>query len=426
VRAARAALFLRVIALAALGVYVTQWGWAAIENVFLEDEAPPRLARLTERPAPALWKPLAGVRPAQALAIRAPSAEAIRVGDLLPSDTRFDAVDRYRYAGPLVRGWAWVVQPLAALVDASGWKAILALLLAGAWVMAVWALVGGAIARIAALYLTRGEAVGPVVALRSAAVKWPSSFAAPSFCFGIIVLFAMALAFVGLIIRITGFLAFLAALVWPLALMVGVAIAVFAIGLVVGWPFMWSTIAVERTDAFDGVSRGYAFTYQRPLHLLFFVIVATVLGLLAQAAVSLLVDGSLRATHWAVERGAGDAKADVLLDGVYAEGEVGVLDRAASRMIYFWSALVASLASAFPMAYLFPTAVGMYLLLRRLIDSTELGDVSFDDGGPEPGLPPLATDPATGVPAVQARPMTAAAPPPESSSTVTELRGGST
>ena len=30
---------------------------------------------------------------------------------------------------------------------------------------------------------------------------------------------------------------------------------------------MWSTIAAERTDAFDAVSRGYAYAFQRPLHL---------------------------------------------------------------------------------------------------------------------------------------------------------------
>ena len=128
--------------------------------------------------------------------------------------------------------------------------------------------------------------LGPFAALKAAAPKWLSTFAAPSFCFGVLSVFVLLLIFVGFVIRL-GFLAFLAGLVWPMVLLIGVAVAVFAIGLLLGWPLMWSTVAAERTDAFDGVSRGYAFTFQRPLHLVFFVLVATVLRLLAQAAVRL-------------------------------------------------------------------------------------------------------------------------------------------
>jgi hypothetical protein len=405
VRAARAALLARVIALATVGVLVTQWGWWAIEGALLPAEGVAPLARLTDHPAAPL---LAG----------SPAPVTMQP---------FDAVDQLGWSGPLIRGWAWAIQPLARLAEANSFWAGVAFVAAGAWAMAVWALFGGAISRIAALYLARGELLGPIAALKSAAMSWVSTIAAPSFCLGVIALFTALLIAVGFVIRL-GLLAFLAGLLWVPVLLLGVALAVFAIGLVVGWPLMWATIATERTDAFDGVSRGYAFTYQRPLHLVFFVIVATVLGLLAQTAVSLVVGAAFRATHFGVAAGAGQDYANALLRGVPLpeDEELGSLAAAGGAMMRFWSGGLWAIAAAFPMAYLFPAATGIYLLLRRLIDSTELSEVALDEGEPERGLPPLVTDPVTGVPKVQAGPPVDGAASTEKSATVTELRGGST
>jgi hypothetical protein len=400
VRAARVALLVRVIVLAALGVLVTQWGWSAIEGVLLPDEPEVRvepLARLTDHPAPPLLN-------------GAPTP---------PTVHPFDAVDRIGWSGPLVRGWAWALQPLTYLAAADGWRAGIAFALAGVWVLAVWALVGGAILRIAALYLTRGETIGPIAALTSSASRWISAFAAPSFCLGVIAVFALLLMLGGLLIKLSP-LALLAGLFWPVALALGAAAAIFTIGLALGWPQMWATIAAERTDAFDGVSRGYAFTFQRPLHLVFFVIVATVLGLLAQIAVSVVVHTSLEATYWGVSRGAGEDIAGAMLRGdEMPQGtHLSALASVGGRAMRFWNYGLVTLAASFPMAYLFSAAMGIYLLLRRLIDSTELGEVVLDDAPPGHGLPPLVADPKTGVPTVGA-----VAP---AVTTGSELRGDST
>jgi hypothetical protein len=378
VRAARTALFVRVIVLATAGVWLTQWGWSVIEGPLLPEEGAAPLVRLTDVPPPSLIATL-------------PATASV--------DWPGSLVDRHTWSGPLIRGWGWVMQPLMRLTAAEGWRAGFALLFAAAWAVAVWALIGGAIARIAAVYLARGELLGAAAALRTAAAGWLSSIAAPAFCLGVIALFAALLMVVGLVSRL-GFFTFLFGLFWPVPLLVGAAIAAGVIGLAVGWPFVWSSIAAERTDAFDGVSRGYAFAYQRPLHLVFFVLVATVLGLLAQTAVTLLVDATLDATEWSVGRGANPAFADALLHRTeLPDGrDLGNLEAAGGKLMRFWSAGVLSLAQAFPLAYLFPAAMGAYLLLRRLIDSTELGEVAMDDEDMEPALPPLSTDPATGVP----------------------------
>lgn len=431
VRAARVAFLVRVIVLATLGVFLTQWGWSIIEWALRAEPGPPLLEQLTEHPPTPL----------------------LRAAPPTPPFTTdpFTLVDRHPWAGPLLRGWAWTIQPLTRLVEVAGWRATVALLLAGVWVMAVWALVGGAIARIAALYLARGEHLGPLAALKSAAATWVSAFAAPAFCFAVIAVFALLLAFTGLLMR-WGPLAFLAGVFWPLPLAMGVAAAVFAIGLLAGWPLMWSTVAAERTDAFDAVSRGYAFTFQRPLHWVFFVLAATVLGLLAQTAVSLAVGAVDRAVHRSVGWGINDSTTygQAVLNGFTPpkDAPLGLFPSAGGKMLRFWEAGLSGVATAFPMAYLFPASMAIYLLLRRLIDSTELTEISLDDNPPEAGLTPLVRDPATQVPTTAPAP--AAAPPApsalaetiahppaaavtpappadgEPTATITELRGGST
>jgi hypothetical protein len=406
VKALRVAVLLRVLLLAAAGVWATQWGWWAIEGAFLP-ESGGALARITEPAQPSLIE----MRP-------------------------YESWSQKEWLGPLLIGWAWLLQPLTHLAGVTSAKGAFCLVLEGVWVMAVWALFGGAIARIAALYLARGEMLGPFAALKAATLKWPSTFAAPSFCFGILSIFALLLIFVGLLIRV-GFLAFLAGLVWPIVIALGVVLAVIAIGLLVGWPFMWSTVAAERSDAFDAVSRGYAFAFQRPLHLAFFVAVATILGVLAQQAVDVVVGGSLTAIYRTMQIGAGYENEALLRDEEVPQvNRARGLAGAGDKLMRFWNGALASVAKTFPLAYLWPAAMGIYLLLRRLIDSTELGEVAFDEGPPTRGLPPLHRDPATGVPTTKPQVVPAVVPavapaaeagaelPADSTATVTEFRSG--
>ena len=57
----------------------------------------------------------------------------------------------------------------------------------------------------------------------------------------------------------------IAGALWFLPLLAGLFMAVLLVGLFFGFPLMWATISAEGTDAFDALSRSYAYTYQRPL-----------------------------------------------------------------------------------------------------------------------------------------------------------------
>jgi len=379
VQAARVSLLVRVLALAVAGVLITEAGWWIVDNTVLDDPglAAP-LARLTNPP------------------ILAPPAADFDVR----ADESF-ALQLETFSGPLVRAWTWATQPFLQMLRAESWRGWFGLLLDGVWAIAVWALFGGAIARIAALYLTQGETLGPISALRSAARRWPSTAGAPLLALAAILIVALPLMFAGLLARLE-VLALLVGALWFLVLLGGIAIAVLAIGLALGWPLMWSTVAVERTDAFDAISRGYAYVFQRPLHALLFVVLAGLLGLLAQAAVTLIVDSAIDGAEWAFAAGAGEDAADGLINRSMNpdDGPFKSPEETAARMIRFWTRGLAMFAAAFPLAYLFSAAVGIYLLLRRLIDSADIGDVKFDAGEPQRGLPPIANDPATGIPRV--------------------------
>ena len=172
------------------------------------------------------------------------------------------------------------------------------LVLAILWAMAVWALFGGAISRVAAVQLAADERIGWAAALRFAASKWLSYFAAPLLPLLGVVLVAIPLAVLGLLMRLN-FGVLLAGVLWPLALLGGLVMALLLLGLAFGWPLMWATISTEGTDSFDALSRSYAYVFQRPLRYLFYVLVAAVLGWLGWLLVSTFVAALVGLSSWA-------------------------------------------------------------------------------------------------------------------------------
>ena len=144
---------------------------------------------------------------------------------------------------------------------------------------AIWCgdLFGGAITRIAALKFTRDEAPGLIAALKHAFSKWPSYSLPPLVAMAGASVFAIQLVLLGFIMRVD-VLAFVAALVWPFVILLGLMMAVLLIGALVGWPLMWATVSVEGTDAFDALSRSYAYMYHRPWRLLWYALFCAVPG----------------------------------------------------------------------------------------------------------------------------------------------------
>jgi hypothetical protein len=244
--------------------------------------------------------------------------------------------------------------------------------------------------------------------------------------------FGLQLAALGAIMRLD-LVALVAAVVWPFALVLGLLMAILLIGALAGWPLMWATVGVEGTDAFDALSRSYAYVYQRPLRLLWYVLLAAILAAVSMFFVKLFATSAISLGNWAVSWGLDtDTYREIVapLPGnkttvSEATTETGIANteevkgpalvkvtpdekpvelsgslQLAKRSIRFWKSLLGALAAGYQAGFLFVASVGVYLLLRKDIDGAEMDEVYVEDE-PDFGMPPLADDHITGVPEVQ-------------------------
>ena len=373
---------LRVLGLAMLGVVLTHGGWLVVDRMFSDSAVD--LPRLTEQSM------LEALRP-QSPEVVAPSELRGVLEETKTTQPQFEPFGLTWWGGPLVQAWNWLSEPFVRSVrDGIGWKQAIALALSGFWAIFIWALFGGAIARTAALHLTRGETPGPWAAVKEAFQKWPATAGAPLIPLVGAVGFAIPLFLLGLLLRVD-FLAMVVGLLWILVIACGLVLAVVLVGLLAGWPLMWATIGVERTDAFDGVSRCYAYVYQRPLHLAFYVAVALALGWIGQLVVIYFAMAASMLGEWAVSWGAGTERM-AAVTGVALPEDKGALAMGASG-VWFWKSAWQLFAGSYSLAYLWSAAVGIYLLLRRQVDSTEMDEVTLEEV--DRPLPPLEKQPSS-------------------------------
>lgn len=286
-------------------------------------------------------------------------------------------------------------------VQEIGWDQCLFYSVGGFWTLLVWCLFGGAITRITALRLGRQERVGLRDALAFARQKWCSYFAAPVLPLLAIIFLGLPLMAIGIVMRLDIGVA-IAGLLWIIVGLTGLGMAIFAIGLLFGWPLMWSTVSTEGTDAFDAISRSYAYTYQRPLQYLLYVALATTLGVAGWFLVAFFCDTMIGLTSWAIAWGAGASTLEsvrtVLADSDSQSGRFFLPFGA--NLIGLFTNCIRSFVTAYSYGFFWVAAAGIYLLLRHDTDQTPIDDVYMtEDDELSLGLPNLAVDEA-GVPGV--------------------------
>ena len=257
-------------------------------------------------------------------------------------------------------------------------------LFGGIWNVAVWALLAGAITRIAAVYLGREERVGLRAAVGHAARNYGWYFASPFFPLIGVMLVAVPLVVMGMLLRFS-LGVFLASPLWVLMLIGGLVIAILLLGLMLGWPLMWPAISSEEGgDAFEAFSRSYSYTFQRPLHYLFFAGISVLFGGLCWLLVSQFAAAVVNLPLWFASLGAGPDRIELIVNG-RGTG----LEWLGSGLIRALNGLVLSIAAGFNYSFFFTAATAIYLLLRREYDRTELDEVFVVDAEDQFGMPPL-------------------------------------
>jgi hypothetical protein len=276
------------------------------------------------------------------------------------------------------------------------WRRSAYYLVGGIWTLLVWSAFGGAITRMAALQFARDERTELKTALTHARSKVGAHLAALLLPLAFVLLLAIPIIVLGFVMRIDVGAA-LGGILWFLVLAVAMGMAVIVVGLLFGWPLMWGAINTESSDSFDAISRSYAYTFQKPLTYLGYLLWAALIGLLGWLLVWIVSELVVNLSAWSAALGAGRTRMDKLL-AAEMPGNVGSFG---ARVMGIWNGVVYTLASAYAYSYFFCAVAGIYLLMRRDVDATELDQVfSADPDSQRFGLPPLHDD-ASGVPVVR-------------------------
>jgi hypothetical protein len=270
--------------------------------------------------------------------------------------------------------------------------------LGGLWSLLVWSLLGGAITRTAVVRLGRDERIGLRESLEFSGRKLLSIAGSPLLPLAAIFALGIPLFLLGLMMRLNIGVA-LGGLFWLPVGLLAFCMTLFALGLMFGWPLMWSAISAEGSDAFDAISRSYAYTFQRPLQYFAYFLAALTLGLLGWIIIGLICQSVVQFALLAVGTGSGDLRMDQLRSALSGT------DASASSLLWFGSALIGfvnrcilGVQVAFMYSFMWSAAAAIYLLLRQNADQTELDDVYLEeDQAVNYGLPPLSVDQA-GVP----------------------------
>lgn len=284
------------------------------------------------------------------------------------------------------------------------------------WTLALWTIIGGTITRVAVVFLGLEERVSARDALIFTLRRFGQYFVAPLYPILGIGLLALPIAVLGLVMT-SNVGVLIAGIVWVFVLIAALGMAFLAVGLLFGWPLMWPVISAENGDAFEALSRSFGYTFQRPFHYAFYVLVATLFAALCWLFVGSFATVVVHMADWGASWGAGYERIALIERAAYMSepypAEVTSTLRTGAKLIRFWEHLVLSVATGFAYSLFFCLASAIYLLLRQVDDETEFDEVYLDDDDERYTLPEVKRDPAN-VPTMSTPPMEAppaAAPP---------------
>jgi hypothetical protein len=331
--------------------------------------------------------------------------------------------------------------------------------------LAVWAVAGAAITRMASVQLARNDKIGMTEALRFVFARYLSFLSAPVFPLVFVAGMVVLLFIFGYFFMIPIFGDIIMAAVWPLVILAGVMMAVVLVGLV-GWPMMYATISAEGSDSFDAISRSYSYVYQNPWHYAWYSLVALSYGAVVVFFIGFMGSMVVYLGKWGVSETPGIEKANrdpgylfvwapnsfgwrtLLLQGTKVDGQELVVDGEINQAAYnkltgadtnytgpdrmnwwnwigtflvtCWTHLFFLLVLGFGYSYFWSASTIIYLLMRRKVDDTDIDEVYLEEDETEETYSASTTMPAPSGPPPGSLQMIEAptlrtSPPPSSS-----------
>lgn len=288
-------------------------------------------------------------------------------------------------------------------------------LLMAVWTLVVWAWIGGAITRIAAVQVARESQVGLREALGFVRDRYMNYLLAPILPMVGVVITILLCAIGGLIAGIPG-LNVLMGLVWFLALVAALSVTLVLICLAVGWPLMYAAIGATAAESLDALSQAFSYVLSRPWHYLFYVVIAIIYGgilttfmvgmgsatvYLSQYAVgwgdwNIFGGGSVQSWYAYVPE-AGDWRSSLQdMPNASESAQLSGTVYITALFVGFWTHLVFLVVLGFAYSYFWSSSTIIYFLLRRDVGETEIEEVYLQEEEEEP-FPTAVAPPGVGL-----------------------------
>jgi hypothetical protein len=240
-------------------------------------------------------------------------------------------------------------------------------------IIAIWSFVGGCIARRSVVELGTNMTVTWSDVLMLVKSRWQSiawSMIMPS---GVIFLLMLMPLVIGWISNVPAIGPWIAGLLLIPTVFFSIAIGWCAAITIFGFPLSVCAIVTEKqADAYDGISRSAAYTFQRPVTLALCVIVAQGFGSVVGQMVVMVYGTGYKVISTAFDIGSFSSLAT--LDTFWAEVVRGIIPL---------------LISAFCFSYFWTVSSAIYLILRRDVDHTEFDSIDMNVAGEPKALPDL-------------------------------------
>ncbi len=284
----------------------------------------------------------------------------------------------------LLEPFRLVTSPLRALVEPGGsWGRMLHGLIGLLWLVVIWGVCGGAIARIALVQIAKqrklaiGEAFG--FAFRSAIPL----FLAPLCPLLGLVFCALVAAAFGALYRVPVIGPPLGGILLFVPLLLGLVMMMLAAGLVAGWPFFHAAVAAGADDALDALSRSFSYLSQRLGALAVLLLPIALQGFVGLVLVEFLAAGVVQLTAWSL---ALTAPSDLISPLFSGDGPAG--GTVATVLHTFWLATVRVLAHGWVYSFTWSSAALLYLWLRNDVDGSPWTEIELPVAPPKSASSP--------------------------------------
>lgn len=238
-------------------------------------------------------------------------------------------------------------------------------------------LFGGAICRMTAVQYSGQGDVPLLSAVKYSAIRLPATLGAPLTAWVAGGIFWLCAVLLGLLVYVPYIGEFMLGLLWFIPLLLALLRGLVLVGVTAGWPLMAAAVNVERTDAFDALSRAYSYLFNRFWNALFLISVAIVFGAICWLLVWYLMMLTLSLNYSALSTVISQETLAGLDSAAMPAASLGDVSPTAALCVAVWLFLLRMIPEAFLFSYFWVAVTIIYFLLRQAEDGTPLDEVDL-------------------------------------------------